>query len=53
MSKAKRKKSLPATAKSVEMLPGPETPGKKKYQIWALIIWIIGVLFIFLKWGQF
>jgi len=53
MSKSRKKKNLPATARSVEMLPGPEVPGKKKYQIWALIIWIIGILFIFLKWGQF
>jgi hypothetical protein len=53
MSKARKKKTLPATAKSVEMLPGPQTPGRKKYQIWAFIIWVIGILFIFIKWGQF
>ncbi len=53
MSKAKKKKPLPATANPVEMLPGPQTPGKKKYQIWALIVWIIGIILIFLKWRQF
>jgi|GEM_PF-2446730 len=53
MSKAKKKKPIPVTAKPVEMLPSPGTPGMKKYQIWALIIWIVGIILIFLKWGQF
>jgi hypothetical protein len=53
MSKAKKKKPLPATAKPVEMLPGPQTPGRKKYQIWAFIVWVVGIILIFLKWGHF
>jgi hypothetical protein len=53
MSKAKKRKSSPASAKPVEMLPGPQTPGRKKYQIWAFVIWVIGIILILLKWGKF
>lgn len=53
MSKAKRKKPLPATANPVEMLPEPQMPGRKKYQVWAFVVWVIGIILILLKWGKF
>ena len=52
MARGKKKKTA-SLKQNIEMLPPPRSPGGSKYQWWAFVIWVVGVILILLKWGNF